>query len=94
MEEIEENEDIEACYFCGDRNEEIELHNIIPETITNIEEIKGGYIEICSNCHNKLHQLLDPPFNYLVGSVDKCSSCNRIIGNKWSFCPWCSNELS
>ncbi len=93
MDKIEEKQDIQACYFCDDRDVEIETHNIIPEIVTNIEDIKGENIDICSSCHNKLHQMLDPPFTYLVGSVDKCSNCNRAIGSKWSFCPWCSNKI-
>lgn len=93
MEDLEERQDIQGCYFCGDKDGEIEIHNVIPDTITNIEDITGESIDICSSCHTKLHQLLDPPFSYLVGSVDKCSNCNRVIGSKWSFCPWCSDKI-
>lgn len=55
------------CYFCGS-TKNIERHHIIPISIGG-KHLQNNKVDICDDCHLKLHRLLDPVIHYLVAII-------------------------
>jgi len=58
------------CYFCGAvRPEVVEEHHIVPnEVILPQDESEvdtDQTIQLCANCHTKMHAALDPLIRYM-----------------------------
>lgn len=52
------------CFFCGETNEIVlEEHHIIPKSLNLPMDFE--LITLCSNCHRKLHYILNPLTKYI-----------------------------
>jgi len=52
----------DACFFC-DKSEELQNHHLVPKFMTKFYpnlKGKGGTIDLCSTCHDKVHYILEP----------------------------------
>lgn len=56
-----------VCWFCGS-SKRLERHHIIPVSIGG-KYLQNNKVDICSDCHPKLHKLLDPVIRYLVAVI-------------------------
>lgn len=56
-----------VCWFCGTTTQ-LERHHIIPVSIGG-KYLPNNKVDICSDCHPKLHQLLDPVIQYLLSII-------------------------
>lgn len=60
----------EECYFCReDADRALDEHHVVPKRIVgNDEDVEAGVVSrtetLCSNCHRKLHGILDPAIEY------------------------------
>jgi len=54
---------VKRCYFCG--KPATSRHHILPRRIGG-NGLKNNKVDICDNCHKKLHSLLDPVIDYLL----------------------------
>ena len=55
---------VKKCYFCG--KPATSRHHIIPRRIGG-KGLKNNQEDMCDNCHDRLHTLLDPVIDYLLG---------------------------
>jgi len=56
------NQKDDACFFC-DRSGELQNHHLVPKFMTKFYpnlKGKGGTIDLCPTCHDKVHYLLEP----------------------------------
>jgi len=56
------NQKGDACFFC-DRSGELQNHHLVPKFMTKFYpnlKGKGGTIDLCPTCHDKVHYLLEP----------------------------------
>jgi len=51
------------CFFCG--KTATSKHHIIPRRIGGSGK-QNNKVDVCDNCHAKLHKLLDPVVDYLL----------------------------
>jgi len=52
----------DACFFCG-RSGELRSHHLVPKFMTKFYpnlKGKGGTIDLCPTCHDKVHYILEP----------------------------------
>jgi len=67
----EESED--ACFLCSEKMEELQEHHLVPKFMTRFYpnlKGKGGTIDLCPTCHDKVHYLLEPIRLALKHEVD------------------------
>ena len=65
---------VKKCYFCG--KPATSRHHIIPRRLGG-KGMKDNRIDICSNCHTKLHAILDPPIDYLLAIIKKLGDLSK-----------------
>ena len=58
-----------VCWFCGN-TKGMERHHIIPVSIGG-KYLQNNKVDICDDCHSKLHKLLDPVIQYLVAIIQQ-----------------------
>jgi len=66
----EKSED--RCFLCGEAGE-LQRHHLVPKFITRFYpnlKGKGGTIDLCPTCHDKVHYLLEPIHLVLKHEVD------------------------
>jgi len=51
------------CYFCG--KPATSRHHIIPKRIGG-SGLRNNQVDMCEDCHKKMHKLLDPVIDYLL----------------------------
>jgi len=52
----------DACFFC-DESGELQNHHLVPKFMTKFYpdlKGKGGTIDLCPTCHDKVHYILEP----------------------------------
>jgi len=72
MSNKDRNQKDDACFFC-DKLEELQEHHLVPKFITKFYpdlKGKGGTIDLCPTCHDKVHYLLEPIRLALKHEVD------------------------
>ena len=62
------------CYFCG--KPALSRHHIIPRRIGG-KGLKNNQVDICDNCHKKLHFILDPPIDYLLAIIQRLGKLDK-----------------
>ena len=65
---------VKKCYFCG--KPPTSRHHIIPRRLGG-KGMKNNKVDICDNCHKKLHAILDPPIDYLLMVIQRLAKLNK-----------------
>jgi len=59
---MSEEESEDRCFLCGEA-EELREHHLVPKFMTRFYPSlkgRGGTIDLCPTCHDKVHYLLEP----------------------------------
>ena len=54
---------VRICYFCG--KSATSRHHVIPKRIGG-KGLRNNQVDMCDNCHKKLHAILDNVIDYLL----------------------------
>jgi len=53
----------DSCFLCGKQSNPLQEHHLVPKFMTKFYpnlKGKGGTIDLCSTCHDKVHYILEP----------------------------------
>lgn len=51
------------CFFCNELSDDTQNHHLVPKFLTEFFPNltgRGGTIDLCPHCHEKVHYLLEP----------------------------------
>lgn len=69
VKKVKKEKEGRVCWFCGS-SKKLERHHVIPVSIGG-KHLENNKVDICSDCHPKLHKLLDPVIQYLVAIIQQ-----------------------
>lgn len=55
------------CFICG-ATTNLQDHHVIPKCIGG-DKLENNKVQLCADCHKKLHQLLDPVIKYMGQAI-------------------------
>jgi len=80
---MSEEESEDRCFLCGEPSEELQEHHLVPKFMTKFyPDLKGrgGTMDLCPTCHDKVHYLLEPIRLALKHEVDLNAQDEKLVG--------------